>query len=72
MAHEHWKNEPDDHDYPAARDYLTLFFDEDKADAIVETLRRAPLVRRKAKDLIRASYHLNEDADIPCKLVDLP
>jgi hypothetical protein len=117
---EHWKDEPDDH-YPAAYDYLTLILDERAASAAVEDLRTAPLVRRKAKDLLRASglpvlegtnvhvaqdlakvhsgtllspvllvrgqasagiplivadgyhricasYHLDEDADIPCRI----
>ena len=125
MGREHWKDEPDDHDYPAAHDYLTLLLNEDRANAIVEALRQSPLMRRKAKDLLRASglavldgtnvhvakdlakvhdgkllspvllvrgragggiplivadgyhricasYHLDEDADIPCKLVDPP
>jgi hypothetical protein len=38
---EHWKNEPDAHDFPAANDYLTLLVAESEAAAIVEALRRA-------------------------------
>jgi len=121
---EHWKAEPDGHDYPAARDYLSLLMPEAQADPLVESLRSAPLVHRKAKDILRASrlellgednvhvakdlrrirkgerlspvllvrgsitaaaslivadgYHrvcashfLDEDADIPCRIVDL-
>ncbi len=121
-AQEHWKKEPDAHDYPAAHDYLTLLLEEKAAAEAVDRLRRAPLVYRKAKDLLRAgrlaalppdnvhvekdlrkvrkgerlspvllvrgrldadvplvvadgyhricaSYHLDEDADIPCRLV---
>jgi hypothetical protein len=52
---EHWKNEPDDHDYPAAHDYLSLVSTEAVADTLVEALRSSPLVHRKAKDLLRAS-----------------
>jgi hypothetical protein len=55
MAKEHWKSEPDDHDYPAAQDYLGLLFSETDAAGIVGRLRTAPLVHRKAKDLLRAS-----------------
>ncbi|MFC0435389.1 hypothetical protein [Kutzneria buriramensis] len=123
---EHWKSEPDEHDYPAAHDYLTLVTDEAVADSMVDLLRAATLVHRKAKDILRASrlallpadnahvakdlgkvkrgellspvllvrghtrenlrvnddlviadgyhrvcasYHLDENADIPCKLV---
>ena len=119
---EHWKNEPDDHDYPAAADYLTLLMEKGAVDKVVAALRAAPLTHRKAKDLLRASrlellpadnvhvkkdlgkvekgqllspillvrgrveadvpltvadgyhricasYHLDEDADIPCRIV---
>jgi hypothetical protein len=122
---EHWKPEPDDHDYPAAYDYLSLVVPEPVAAAAVEGLKEAGLVHRKAKDLLRASgleplpadnvhvakdlrkvnagqrlspvlvvrgslgagrpltvadgyhricasHHLDEDADIPCKIVELP
>jgi hypothetical protein len=125
VAKEHWKDEPDDHDYPAATDYLSLLFPERLAVSIVDGLHTAPLIRRKAKDVLRAarlpllpaddprvrrdlkrvskgqllspvllvrgraalgtalivadgyhricaSYHLDEDADIRCRLVDPP
>ncbi|HUZ20319.1 MAG TPA: hypothetical protein VMU75_07100 [Acidimicrobiales bacterium] len=121
---EHWKTEPDAHDYPAARDYLTLLACEEDAERTVAALRASAIVHYKAKDLLRASrlealpvdnvhvaldlkrvrkgaklspvllvrgraaggapltiadgYHricasylLNEDADIPCRLADL-
>ena len=121
---EHWKTEPEDHDFPAASDYLSLLVPDALAAAIVEALRRAPTIHRKAKDLLRASglallppdnahvakdlakvrsgerlspvllvrgrlpvdaplvvadgyhrisasYHLDENADIPCRIVDL-
>ena len=121
----HWKAEPDDHDYPAAADYLSLLMGDEDAKATVGRLRKVPLIHRKAKDLLRASglhalptdnvhvakdlkkveggqklspvllvrgdlasavpltvadgyhricasYHTDEDADIPCRLVDVP
>ena len=121
----HWKDEPEEHDYPAANDYLSLVLGEAQASKVVESLKEAPLIRRKAKDLLRASglphlpttnphvaadlrkvkkgrrlspvllvrgsypkalpllvadgyhricasYHLDEDTDIPCRLVGLP
>jgi len=52
---EHWKNEPDEHDYPAALDYLTLLLSLEAAEAIVEQLKTADLTHKKAKDLLRAS-----------------
>jgi hypothetical protein len=123
MSKEHWKSEPDDHDFPAASDYLSLLFPETAVTEMVTALKVAQLTHRKAKDLLRASrldllpadnvhvgkdlnkvksgqrlspvllvrgrgdrdvalivadgyhricasYHLDEDADIPCRVVD--
>jgi hypothetical protein len=120
-----WKDAPDDHDYPAAGDYLSLLMAQKMADQLVRRLRATTLVHRKAKDLLRASalpelppdnvhvmkdlekvkkgellspvllvrgrldahvpltvadgyhricasYHIDEDADIPCRIVDWP
>lgn len=124
-AKPNWNDAPDDHDYPAAADYLSLLMPQKEADQLVRRLRAEPLVRRKAKDLLRASalpilpldnihvakdlakvkkgellspvllvrgrldvlvpltvadgyhricasYHLDENADIPCRIVDAP
>ena len=120
----HWQAEPEDHDFPAAADYLSLVLKPVVVDALVSALRNAPTVHRKAKDLLRASdlpllpadnahvasdlrkvehgkllspvllvrgrldaggvlavadgyhricasYHIDENADIPCRIVDL-
>ena len=120
---EHWKNEPEEHDYPAAADYLELLLPRPEVNRLVAALGRAETVHKKAKDLNRASgltilppdnphvaqdlkkvsrgqklspvllvrgilgsgvpltvadgyhricasYHLDENADIPCRLVD--
>jgi hypothetical protein len=122
---EHWKQEPEDHDYPAAEAYLSLVLPEAVATHLVKELKAASLEHRKAKDLLRASglallpeknahvaadlhkvdkggalspvllvrgdarravvlqvadgyhricasYQLDENADIPCRIVDLP
>src|SRR5438309_11158559 len=50
-----WMEEPAEHDFPAALDYLTLVMSDKQAAAAVEALRKAPLIHRKAKDLLRAS-----------------
>ena len=122
-SREHWKEEPEDHDFPAAAAYLSLLLPDSDSASIVEELRNAPATHRKANDLLRASrlqllpktdaevmkdlkkvaggeslspvllvrgrgavplmvadgyhricasYHLDEDADIPCRLVDSP
>ncbi|MFE9789108.1 hypothetical protein ACFYO7_27385 [Nocardia salmonicida] len=50
-----WKSDPEDHDYPAAADYLELLGDQALVDAIVAELRAAPVVVKKVKDILRAS-----------------
>lgn len=125
MARVEWKDDPDEHDYPAAEAYLGLLADRAVVAAIVEALRGAPVTRHKAKDILRASglpqlpadnvhvakdvakvksgrplspvllvrgeigagrplqvadgyhrvcasYHLDEDTDIPCRMADVP
>lgn len=53
--HDVWKDEPEEHDFPAALDYLTLLFEEPSARRLVKKFRNSPTIRKKAKDLIRAS-----------------
>jgi hypothetical protein len=55
MAEVRWKEEPDDHDYPAAAAYLSLIADLATTSLILEGLRHAPLRTFKAKDILRAS-----------------
>jgi hypothetical protein len=55
MPTEHWKPEPEEHDFPAATDYLSLLLPDAAVTAAVTALRAAPLCHRKAKDLLRAS-----------------
>jgi hypothetical protein len=50
-----WGNEPDEHDYPAAADYLALLAPTAQISEIVVALKQAPIVQKKAKDLLRAS-----------------
>lgn len=50
-----WSGEPEAHDYPAARSYLSLIYDEPTVDATIKKLRQAPLLEFKAKDIFRAS-----------------
>lgn len=58
----HWLNEPEEHDFPAAKDYLELLFPGSKADGFTETLKSASTVFKKAKDILRAS-----DLPLLCK-----
>jgi hypothetical protein len=50
-----WKNDPDEHDYPAAAAYLSLLTSKDVVDRLVAELQKAPIDTGKAKDLLRAS-----------------
>lgn len=50
-----WREAPEPHNYPAARDYLTLLYPPALADTAVAQLRQAPMSRFKAKDIFRAS-----------------
>lgn len=50
-----WRDDPEAHDYPAAADYLALLADQSLVDHIVALLRRAPIVQKKAKDILRAA-----------------
>ena len=54
-ATERWKAEPEEHDFPAALDYLSLLLKPEMASRLVESLRSAEGTARKARDLLRAS-----------------
>lgn len=122
MSSVRWKDEPDEHDYPAAASYLALITDPSNVGVLVEGLKQAPIQHFQAKDILRASglpdlpldnvhvakdvakvksgkalspvllvrgdllrglplqiadgyhrvcasYHLDEDTDIPCRIV---
>jgi hypothetical protein len=122
---QHWQDAPEEHDFPAAADYLSLLVADTVVAEIVEALRAAETVHKKAKDLLRASrlellppdnahvrkdlekvangkhlspvlvvrgradkdvpltiadgyhricasHHLDENADVPCRLVGWP
>lgn len=121
---EYWLAQPEESDYEAAAQYLTLVLAEDRSRAVATRLGDSPMLRHRANDLLRASalpllppddpevvkdlkkvrkgkklspvllvrgglgeraltvadgyhricasYHLNEDSTIPCRMVDLP
>lgn len=50
-----WLAEPEEHNYPAAMSYLSLIYNERLAASFVQKLRRAPVLKFKAKDVFRAS-----------------
>jgi len=51
----YWLENPEEHDFPAAQDYLELVYAPDIAKQKVDLLRKAPTVQKKAKDILRAS-----------------
>lgn len=50
-----WMETPEEHDYPAALDFLSLLMSDAAAAALVAKLKSAALSHRKAKDILRAS-----------------
>ena len=118
MATEHWKDQPEEQDFPAARTYLSLLLEPTQAKKFAKALKQTSgLEHFMAKDILRASdlpllppdnhevakdlskvksgaklspvlllrgiplwiadgyhrvcasYHLDEDAQIPCRIV---
>jgi hypothetical protein len=66
-----WGEAPDEHDYPAAADYLALLAPAAQISEIVAALKQAPIVHKKAKDLLRASSLALLPKDNPHVQVDL-
>jgi hypothetical protein len=50
-----WATQPEDHDYPAAEQYLALLMPADDARKVVVSLRKQPIRTWEAKDILRAS-----------------
>jgi hypothetical protein len=50
-----WLDEPEDHDYAAAADYLSLIAERDRVHKTVSALREVKPLYRKAKDILRAA-----------------
>jgi hypothetical protein len=61
---EHWKTEPEDQDFPAARTYLSLLLEPERAKRLARALERATTLEYyMAKDILRASGLALLDAD---------
>lgn len=50
-----WLPQPEEQDYPAAAEYLSLLESDDVVGSLVNALRDSPVLYRKAKDILRAS-----------------
>jgi len=56
VAGEHWKDEPEAQDFPAAESYLSLLIGHAAAGKLVKALRRKRTIEHfAAKDILRAS-----------------
>lgn len=55
MAAVKWLEKPESHDFPAAADYLALLADPDTVKALTQSLQTGDIVRKKAKDILRAA-----------------
>jgi hypothetical protein len=50
-----WLSSPEAHDYPAAKSYLSLIYEDAEVKKFVRRLKRAAVTQFKAKDIFRAS-----------------
>lgn len=50
-----WLDDVAEHDYGAAQAYLSLRLGDARATAVVDRLRKAELITRRANDILRAS-----------------
>lgn len=56
MAAEHWKDEPEAQDFPAAESFLSLLVGPEAAAKLAKALRKqSKLTRYAAKDILRAA-----------------
>jgi hypothetical protein len=49
-----WLKDVEDHDFDAALAYLSMRFNDPKAEAMVHALRQAKVTTRRANDILRA------------------
>ena len=66
-----WKDDPDDHDYPAARSYLSLLTTAKGAKQLADRLKSAPIEHHPAKDVLRACDLPLLPSDDPAVVRDL-
>jgi hypothetical protein len=71
MAKVKWLEKPEDHDFPAAGDYLVLLADSNTVKEVTDSLRHGTVVYKKAKDLLRAAQLSLLPEDNPHVAADL-
>jgi hypothetical protein len=55
MAKVKWLEKPEEHDFPAAGDYLALLADSNTVNEVTDSLQPGTVVYKKAKDILRAA-----------------
>ena len=66
-----WLDDVASHDYDAAEAYLSLKLDVESAGKVVKRLRKAPVTRRRANDILRAAGLTAAPLDDPGVMKDL-
>jgi hypothetical protein len=66
-----WLDDVAAHDYDAAEAYLSLKLDVESAGKVVKRLRKAPITRRRANDILRAAGLTPAPLDDPGVMKDL-
>jgi hypothetical protein len=67
----HWRKQVAEHDYAAAENYLSIRSDPEAVAHKVKKLREAPLVTRRANDILRAAGLEAAPLDDPGVMRDL-
>jgi hypothetical protein len=70
-VHIKWATDVADHDYTAAKAYLSLKLNEDDVAKAVRRLRKAALTTRRANDILRAAGLTPAPLDDPGVMTDL-
>jgi hypothetical protein len=67
----HWMDDVAEHDYDAAENYLSIKYDQATVADALTKLRKAPLVIRRANDILRAAGLQAAALDDPGVMRDL-
>jgi hypothetical protein len=66
-----WKRDVAEHDYAAASSYLSIRFGQSRADQVAAELRKLPVIKRRANDIMRATGRVPLELSDPGVLKDL-
>jgi len=66
-----WLDQPEEHDFPAAADYLEMLADSHTVDGVTQALRAGSVTFKKAKDILRAAQLNLLPVDNPHVAADL-